>query len=86
MGVPDEKVYEVWDREGRSGRSVGGNTLEFRERLTLPEFMALMAIVQNHGRPHTSTDQAHIENFFGHLRREWPTSKQLRIQPSSMSN
>lgn len=35
-------------------------------------FMALMAIWQHHGRPHTPTDQAHIESFFGHLKREWP--------------
>lgn len=35
-------------------------------------FMALMAILQHHGRPHTPTDQAHIESFFGHLKREWP--------------
>ena len=36
------------------------------------EFMALMAIWQYHGRPHTPTDQAHIESFFGHLKGEWP--------------
>jgi putative transposase len=35
-------------------------------------FMALMAIIQHHGRPGTPTDQAHIESFFGHLKREWP--------------
>jgi putative transposase len=35
-------------------------------------FMALMAILQHHGRPHTPTDQAHIESFFGHLKREFP--------------
>ena len=35
-------------------------------------FMALMAIVQHHGRPHTPTDQAPIESFFGHLKCEWP--------------
>ena len=35
-------------------------------------FMALMAILQHHGRPGTPTDQAHIESFFGHLKREWP--------------
>jgi transposase InsO family protein len=34
--------------------------------------MALMAIIQHHGRPGTPTDQAHIESFFGHLKREWP--------------
>jgi putative transposase len=35
-------------------------------------FMALMAIVQHHGRPGTPTDQAHIESFFGHLKRDFP--------------
>ena len=35
-------------------------------------FMALMAIVEHHGRPRTPTDQAHIESFFGHLKGEWP--------------
>jgi putative transposase len=35
-------------------------------------FMALMAIAQHHGRPHTPTDQAWIESFFGHIKTEWP--------------
>ena len=35
-------------------------------------FMALMAIVQHHGRPGVPTDQAPIESFFGHLKTEWP--------------
>jgi len=35
-------------------------------------FMALMAIIQHHGRPGTPTDQAPIESFFGHLKREYP--------------
>ena len=36
------------------------------------EFMALCAIAQHFGRPHTPTDQAWIESFFGQLKREWP--------------
>jgi len=36
------------------------------------DFMALMAIVQRFGRPHTPTDQAWIESFFGHIKGEWP--------------
>jgi putative transposase len=36
------------------------------------EFMALVAIWQYHGRPHTPTDQAHIESFFAHIKSEWP--------------
>ena len=35
-------------------------------------FMALMAIVEHRGRPHTPTDQAWIESFFGHIKGEWP--------------
>jgi putative transposase len=35
-------------------------------------FMALLAIAQHHGRPHTPTDQAWIESFFGHVKGEWP--------------
>jgi len=36
------------------------------------EFMALMAIFQHRGRPHTPTDQAEIESFFSHIKGEWP--------------
>lgn len=36
------------------------------------EFMALCAIAQHFGRPHTPTDQAWIETLFGHIKREWP--------------
>jgi len=36
------------------------------------EFMALMAIWQHRGRPHTPTDQAWIETLFGHIKGEWP--------------
>lgn len=35
-------------------------------------YMTLMAIAQHHGRPHTPTDQAWIETFFGHIKHEWP--------------
>ena len=35
-------------------------------------FMALMAIAQHRGRPHTPTDQAWIETFFGHIKTDWP--------------
>ncbi len=35
-------------------------------------YMTLMAIAQHHGRPHTPTDQAWIESFFGHIKHEWP--------------
>jgi len=34
--------------------------------------MALMAIAQHRGQPHTPTDQAWIESFFGHIKGEWP--------------
>ncbi len=36
------------------------------------KFMALMTIVQHHGRPGTPTDQAHIESFYSHLKGDWP--------------
>lgn len=36
------------------------------------EFMALMAIAQHFGRPHTPTDQAWIETLFGHVKADWP--------------
>jgi transposase InsO family protein len=35
-------------------------------------FMTLLAIAQHRGRPHTPTDQAWIESFFGHIKSEWP--------------
>ncbi len=35
-------------------------------------FLALMTIVQHHGRPGTPTDQAHVESFFSHLKGDWP--------------
>ncbi len=41
------------------------------------QFMALMAIIQHHGRPGTPTDQAHIESFFSHLKGDWPHLPQL---------
>jgi transposase InsO family protein len=36
------------------------------------EFMALCAIAQHFGRPHTPTDQAWIETLFGHIKTEFP--------------
>lgn len=36
------------------------------------EFMAMHAIATRFGRPGTPTDQAPIESFFGHIKREWP--------------
>lgn len=35
-------------------------------------FLAWMTIVQHFGRPHTPTDQAHVERFFSHLKGERP--------------
>jgi putative transposase len=40
-------------------------------------FMALMTIAQHHGRPGTPTDQAHVESFFSHLKRDWPHVTQI---------
>jgi putative transposase len=39
---------------------------------TTREFMALHALAMHTGRPHTPTDQAHIESFFSHLKGECP--------------
>ena len=39
---------------------------------TTREFMALHALAMHTGRPHTPTDQAHIESFFGHVKHDWP--------------
>lgn len=36
------------------------------------EFLALCAIAQHFGRPHTPTDQAWIETLFGHVKAEYP--------------
>jgi putative transposase len=36
------------------------------------EFMALNWLATHYGRPHTPTDQAWIESFFGHLKTEQP--------------
>lgn len=44
---------------------------------TTREFMALMAVWQHHGRPHTPTDQAWIETMFGHIKGEWPHLEQI---------
>jgi putative transposase len=42
------------------------------------EFLALCSIVQHFGRPHTPTDQAPIESFFGHVKGEWPHLEHIR--------
>jgi transposase InsO family protein len=36
------------------------------------EFMAMCAIAQHFGRPHTPTDQAWIESLFSHVKADWP--------------
>jgi putative transposase len=38
----------------------------------------LCSIVQHFGRPHTPTDQAPIESFFGHVKAEWPHLNAIR--------
>ncbi len=42
------------------------------------EFLALCSIAQHFGRPHTPTDQAPIESFFGHVKGEWPHRQGLK--------
>ncbi len=41
------------------------------------EFMALHAIAQHFGRPHTPTDQAWIETLFGHIKTEYPHLEEI---------
>lgn len=41
-------------------------------------FLALLAILQHHGRPHTPTDQAHVESFYSRLKGEWPHLETIR--------
>ena len=41
------------------------------------ELMALHAIAQHFGRPHTPTDQAHIETLFGHVKTEYPHLEEI---------
>jgi putative transposase len=45
---------------------------------TTREFLAGVAIATRFGRPHTPTDQAHIESFFGHVKAEWPHLEKIR--------
>ncbi len=42
------------------------------------EFLALCAIAQHFGRPHTPTDQAWIESLNGHLKAEYPHLTAIR--------
>ena len=41
------------------------------------EFMAMCAIAQHFGRPHTPTDQAWIESLFSHIKADWPHLDQV---------
>ena len=45
---------------------------------TTREWMALHSLALHVGRPGTPTDQAHIESFFGHVKREWPHLEAIR--------
>ena len=60
-GDPRRPILVAWSDNGPQMTS--GDTREF---------MALMAIHQHRGRPHTPTDQAEIESFFGHIKGDWP--------------
>jgi transposase InsO family protein len=42
------------------------------------EFMAMHAIATHFGRPGTPTDQAPIESFFGHVKRDWSHLRTIR--------
>lgn len=63
LGVDDERRPILLAISDNGPQMTSGSTREF---------MALCAIAQHFGRPHTPTDQAWIESFFGQLKREWP--------------
>lgn len=62
-----DPVLVAWSDNGAEMRSDDTRT-----------FMALMAIAEHHGRPHTPTDQAHVESFFSHLKADWPHLETIR--------
>jgi len=63
IGVDDERRPILLAISDNGPQMTSGSTREF---------MALCAIAQHFGRPHTPTDQAWIESFFGQLKREHP--------------
>ena len=68
---PDGLPLRAGDEHGPALIAWSDNGSEMKAEDTRG-FMALMAIVQHHGQPGTPTDQAHIESFFSHLKRDWP--------------
>jgi hypothetical protein len=54
-------------------------------RFNPPGNPAMMVIAQHHGRPHTPTDQAWIESFFGHINDDWPRLQTIRSQQTDSS-
>ena len=58
---PNRPILLAWSDNGPQMRSESTR-----------EFMALVAIGQYFGRPHTPTDQAYIESLWGHIKRDWP--------------
>jgi transposase InsO family protein len=60
-GDHDGPILIAWSDNGSEMRAIDTR-----------QFMALMTIVQHHGRPGTPTDQAHVESFFSHLKGDWP--------------
>jgi transposase InsO family protein len=60
-GPEDPPILVAWSDNGSEMTAVDTR-----------QFMAMMAIVQHHGRPGTPTDQAHIESFYSHLKGDWP--------------
>lgn len=75
-GLIDELTPERLDLDLDDPRrpillAVSDNGPEMKSHSTR-EFMALVAIMQRFGRPHTPTDQAWIKSFFGHIKADWP--------------
>jgi putative transposase len=63
LGVDDERRPVLLAVSDNGPQMTSGSTREF---------MALCAIAQHFGRPHTPTDQAWIESLNGHLKAEYP--------------
>jgi putative transposase len=90
----DGRVDVTVDEEGRPILlAVSDNGPQMTSGSTR-EFLALCAIAQHFGRPHTPTDQAWIQSLNGHLKAEYPhlarhprpghPARRARLRPSPL--
>ena len=77
---PARTAGSIWPKTTPPGRCCWQSPTTHRQMTSgsTREFLALCSIVQHFGRPHTPTDQAPIESFFGHVKGEWPHLEQIR--------